>query len=679
MPISQQPSNTHPTFHSHIHHFPKRNRVAQWTIGIWLLMACFCSAAYAAELEAFGQLPGVKSFSISPDGQRYTWIANQEGEEPVLMVYDAIHKTLIGGLRLAGDAKARYVYFATNDFIILSASDTLHIRGYLGRLEYSGAYAYHIPSKEIHQLFDKTKGLYPAQSGLGNIIGINTEQSYAYMPAYGDSSPPTKNLYRVNLKSGRGKLIARGRTDTLDWFVTDSGEILAREDFDGDGEEHSFYSYLNGRPEKVFSYQSKLPNISVQAVSADERGLLFIYDDDSSSSVQQLSLVDGTISAPLFESSDKEIARIITDNNRKLLAIKYSGLLPDYEFAKEGMTKTFNSILASFPASSVDLIETDAGAKKMLIQVGGNYLPDAYLIYDSEANRLNYITRGYPTLEEKDLGEVIGFRYTARDGLKIPAVLTWPVNSSNAQGRKNQPLIVLPHGGPASYDRVQFDWLSQYLANLGYVVLQPNFRGSTGFGAEFRNAGIGRWGREMQDDVTDGVNYLIERGIADKDRVCIAGASYGGYSALIGGAFTPDLYRCVISINGVTNIRKEISNDLINSGHDEILTNHWETEFGEGKEAKQNMDAVSPIYFADQFRAPTLIIYSKDDTVVQPSQSIDMHKALSKANKNSTLFALKGEDHWLSTGETRTETLQLMTQFLTEYNPVTTTDKIGAK
>lgn len=636
-----------------------------------LLLICFSNNSQAARLEDFGQLPRVKSFSISPDGTRYVWINNEEGNDPLMVVFDSQKNEVIGGLRLGEDFKARSVYFASNDFVILSASDTRRIIGVRSRLEYTGAFAYHIPSKKVQQLFHRTKGLYPAQSGLGEIVGINTIDNYAYMPAFGDSAPPTKNLFRVSLESGRGKQIAKGQANTIDWFVTEDGEVLAREDFDGKSEEHSFYSYLNGRSEKVYSYNSKLPKFSVQAIAADEQSLLFVFDDDSSSTVHALSLVDGSISAPLFESSEKEIAQIITDNNRKVLAVKYAGLLPDYEFSDSRMTSTFDRIMKTFPASSVDLVDIDTSFKKILIRVGGNYLPDAYLIYDSAADQLNYIARGYPALEAKDLGEVIGLHYPARDGLKIPAVLTWPANNSQSDERKKLPLIVLPHGGPESYDRVQFDWLSQYLANLGYVVLQPNFRGSTGFGLEFRRAGKGRWGREMQDDITDGVNYLIGQAIADKDRVCIIGASYGGYAALVGGAFTPDLYRCVISINGLADIRRQKDHDIRIIENNEILFNRWHTEFGEGKESKQNMDAVSPIYFVEQFKAPTLLIYSKDDTVVQPSQSIDMHKALTGASKNSSLKALKGEDHWLSRGETRVEALQLITEFLKQYNPVT--------
>jgi len=635
---------------------------------ITLLASCFASLSLAATLEDFGQLQSIRGMSISPDGNRYAWIQEQDNAR-LVVVYDANLKKAIGGLRLDENLKARYVDFASNDHLILHASKSHIEYGYRGKFEYSGAAAYDINTNKVRTLLRGTEDLHPAQSGLGKIVGVNEAEKVAYMPAYDNASDAQYNLYKVSLSNGKGRLYKHGRADTFDWFVDKQGNVLAREDFDEKRGEHSFYSYLTGTPKKIYSYSAKIPEISVQAVAWDEKGLLFIKDNDNSHSVHRLSLEDGNISEALFYRQDQEIDHLETNKNRKLLAVKYIGFLPSYQFENAQKQAKFDQILQYFPASSVDYLGQTEDENKYLLRVSGNTAPNAFYFFDSKANKLSYLTKGYANITDEDLGEVIAFRYPARDGMKIPAILTWPTHAQTEQQRSQLPLIALPHGGPGAYDAVQFDWLAQYLAYKGYAVLQPNFRGSTGFGNAFYEAGKGRWGKEMQDDITDGVEYLAKKGIIDPNRVCIVGATYGGYAALAGGAFTPDLYRCVVAINGVSDINAEITADIRDSSRANLVRNYWQEVFGEDKGAFKALDNVSPYFYAERFRAPTLIIYSKDDTVVNTNQSLRMHKALKKANRETTLVQLPGEDHWLSTGPMRMKLLQTIEGYLDTHNP----------
>jgi dipeptidyl aminopeptidase/acylaminoacyl peptidase len=211
--------------------------------------------------------------------------------------------------------------------------------------------------------------------------------------------------------------------------------------------------------------------------------------------------------------------------------------------------------------------------------------------------------------------------------------------------------------------------MAQYFATKGYIVLQPNFRGSTGFGNDFRLAGRGKWGKEMQDDVSDGVKTLIDSGYVDPERVCIIGASYGGYSALAGGAFTPNLYRCVISINGVSDLPLMIGQSKRKYGRDHWVISYWHQVIGDSKTEREKLKSISPVNFAAQFNAPVMLIHGDDDTVVPIDQSKRMYKALKKAGKPVTFVELDGEDHWLSTSETRLQMLKAIDQFLDTHNP----------
>ena len=226
----------------------------------------------------------------------------------------------------------------------------------------------------------------------------------------------------------------------------------------------------------------------------------------------------------------------------------------------------------------------------------------------------------------------------------------------------------MPHGGPEAHDSVRFDWMAQYFASRGYVVLQPNFRGSDGFGAKYKLAGRGEWGRRiMQHDVTDAINSMIKTGWADKDRVCIVGASYGGYAALAGGAFTPDLYRCVAAIAPVADLPTMIYDERRESGSDSWVVTYWKRLIGDPRSERDKLKSISPSEHAAEFTAPVLLIHGNDDIVVPMHQSVIMERALKKAGKPVEFVRLKGGDHWLSTSETRLETLERLATFVDRH------------
>jgi dipeptidyl aminopeptidase/acylaminoacyl peptidase len=255
--------------------------------------------------------------------------------------------------------------------------------------------------------------------------------------------------------------------------------------------------------------------------------------------------------------------------------------------------------------------------------------------------------------------------WKAADGLALRGVLTLPTGRT----AKNLPLVVLPHGGPEARDYPVFDWWAQAFAARGYAVFQPNFRGSAGYGVAFRNAGFGQWGRKMQTDISDGVAELARQGVIDPKRACIVGGSYGGYAALAGVTVQQGLYRCAVSVAGVSDPGGLLRDDRARGGGASTTTRYWRTFMGATSLMETELNTISPLKLASRADAPILLIHGKDDTVVPPQQSAAMEAALQQAGKTVELIWMPGEDHWLSRDATRVQMLTSAVAFVEKYDP----------
>jgi dipeptidyl aminopeptidase/acylaminoacyl peptidase len=285
--------------------------------------------------------------------------------------------------------------------------------------------------------------------------------------------------------------------------------------------------------------------------------------------------------------------------------------------------------------------------------------PPQWYLYDEDLNRLILMVDGYPKLISNELVKPMPVTLKARDGTVLHGYVTRP-----AHAQQPGPLILLPHGGPASRDVLDFDYWTQFLASRGWAVLKVNFRGSSGYGGDFLQAGFKRWGLEMQDDLTDAAQYAIDQGIADPERICIVGGSYGGYAALMGVVKTPQLFRCAVSFAGVSDLRALLKEKRRFLGY-ELGS---ERQLGAWWSDRDRLKATSPVNHADKIRTPLLIVHGAEDRTVSVEQSRAMVDALKDAGFTRMQYVeLPDGDHHLSRQDDRLTFFRAMERFLAAY------------
>lgn len=634
-----------------------------------LLFALFTLPAHAAiSLSDYGALPSVGMVAISPNGELIAFRKVADKQDAVYIV-SIKERKLVFALDVS-TIQPGGIYFFNNDQVFMRVSQFTRVAGFIGKFDLSTAYVLNIKDKKVRQLLIPGDGILAGQTGLGKVVGVTPDGQHALMPAYSTVDnhfpKPSYSLYKVSLKRHHLRPAQAGSYHTEDFFVGRDGKAIAQEEHDDRTNEHRILALQDGKWVEIFNEKTAVKNKSFVGLTPDFQSLVMLTnnDDTGRTNYYTMSLENGSITGPLLGRDDADIASVITDLQRVVYGVRYSGFSPSYKFFDEKVDRKINDIIAQFPNQSVWLTDWTPDWKKVVVNVEGSEYPDDYFLFD-ETNTSHYLTSGRPQFTPEDINPIGRVTYIARDGLKIPTLITIPRDKAN--NMKNLPAVIYPHGGPASHDTIGFDFFAQSLAAQGYMVIQPQFRGSSGFGSAHHIAGHGEWGKKMQDDLTDAVKFFTSKGLVDPKRICIVGSSYGGYAALAGGAFTPDLYKCVVSINGISNLNDMLTWDKSQYGSKSEVADYMAMQFANGKVDKKELDKMSPEMSAANFTAPVLLIYSTNDKRVPPKQSKQMLKALNKEKKLTQALELEGENHHLLEGETRTKTLIETVKFVSQH------------
>lgn len=364
-------------------------------------------------------------------------------------------------------------------------------------------------------------------------------------------------------------------------------------------------------------------------------------------------------------ASDKTVdvdgGLVYTPDSRVLLGVRVSSEPPVTVWFDKGMASLQAGIDKAFPGM-VNVIHPSNAQAPMLIYSYSSTQPGRYSLYHPSKKKLQNLFATRPWIDPAKMSVQQAYDYVARDGLPILSYLTLP------KGRepKALPMVVLVHGGPWARDHWGFDPQVQFLAGMGYAVLQPQFRGSTGFGDGHYKKSFAQWGLSMQDDVTDGLQSLVKQGVVDPKRVCIMGASYGGYATMMGLVKDPDLYRCGVNLFGVTNLFYISSSD---SWGDRAATYHKDKTLGDPSKLRDQFNATSPSKHADRIKAPVFMAYGEKDYRVPLVHGEEMRDGLKKHGKVVEYMELEKEEHGIAKEETRYQVFGAIETFLKKHNP----------
>jgi dipeptidyl aminopeptidase/acylaminoacyl peptidase len=456
-------------------------------------------------------------------------------------------------------------------------------------------------------------------------------------------------LYKVNVNDGSATVLEYGELRTFNW-ITQNGRAMVRLDGERSGAMIHVMVRAPGESDWKFLHAYRADQALEFAIYCPtSRPGVFIgagsQGDEDKISIREINLADMSMGPPMLTPATVDASGVWLDDKRTLAGMHWREDRIAYQFTDKSFAPHYAACQKYFgPDLEVEMEAVDATATRYLAVASGPQEPGIFFFYDRKTHAIVELGRAQPHLTPDRLGKMIPLKVKARDGAEIHAYLTQPI--SGAPG----PLVVMPHGGPELRDYWGYDVWAQSLAAKGWWVLQPNFRGSGGYGSAYAVAGWKHWGDRMQEDVDDAIAMAIEQYKLDASRVAILGGSYGGYAALMGAVRRPEFYKAVVSIAGVSDLPDmlawEKSED--DTPQKEML-GFWRKRIGDPEADAAMLIKASPRRRAAEIKAPVLLIHGTADGTVPVAQSRDMAKALTAAGKSVDYWEIKRAGHSAAT------------------------------
>ena len=607
-------------------------------------MKAFAELPPLIPMEDFFRNAESAGFSISPDG---TKLAFESPWEHRMNVY--VRDIETGNERRITSAKERDIagFFWKGNGKIVYAQDS------------GGDENFHIYITDIEG--KEHKDLTPFEKVRAGILDDLEDDPNHMLISMNERDPEVFDVYRCDINTGELTLIAENPGSIIGWMTDHDGKLrcaidtdgvntsfLYRTDESGDFRVLKTTSFKETFEPVLFAYDNK--TMYIESNLESDKTALYTFDPEEN---KVLGLV--------FSHDEVDLGSVMhSKKKKKITGVTYATDRRHYKFFDDDREELQKSIEKFFPGIEASVSDMDDDERRVIVRTYSDRTRGAYYLYDRKDNSIKKLAELSPWLKEEQMAPMNPITFKSRDGLTIHGYITLPLGAEP----KKLPLVVIPHGGPSARDYWGFDSEAQFLANRGLAVLNVNFRGSTGYGKEFWQAGFKQWGRKMQDDVTDGVLWAVEQGIADKNRLAIYGGSYGGYAALAGAAFTPDLYACAVSYVGPSNIFTLL--ETIPPYWKPMLEMEYE-EIGDPVRDKELLEAVSPVFHAENIKIPLFIAQGANDPRVNKAESDQIVEAVRK-NGAEVLYMVKdNEGHGFQNEENRFDFYRQLEEFFNKH------------
>ena len=638
-------------------------------LGITFFILSF--SAFSAQIPAkvFGSLPDYTQLTLSPSGEKVAFLTRMEpvvdgeGSEldgTLVGIFDSKNQSISYPVK-AHNAEfvISWIRWANDEKLLISADFAAHRYG-VATVE-SRLLVLDIKTQKIKNLLHKSfyRRLDWMPQIQDTIVDILPDDPDHILLAL-DGKQAEPNVYKVHLSKKKIRPVQRSKKDVISWMTDRQHHIrlaIERKDASyrilerpvGEKEWRSLFEFEAFSAEQVwplgFDHDGQILYVNAYH---DGREAIFKVDLSTESLAKELVYAN--------EYYDVDGGIIYSANSQQVIGTTFSVGGSGYTFWSEKHQALQRGINKALPDTSNYIVNFSADERQVLVLSMSDTHAGNYWYLDRDTKTFEPLAVRYKHLPEAQMAKKVATKYKARDGTLIDAFLTLP---NGYQEGQTLATIVHPHGGPISYDHSGFDIWTQFFASRGYAVLQMNFRGSAGYGFDFMRSGLQNWGQAMQDDVEDGTRFLIEQGIADPNRICIVGASYGGYAALMGLVKSPDLYQCAVSFAGVTDLHFMMKKA-------QAYTNYDIAQKQIGSDSKQ-LKAVSPVNHVDSITKPVLLVHGDKDRSVLVNHSRKMFKKLTKAGKSVEYIELEDTDHHLSDNDGRIKTFEAMDAFLSRY------------
>jgi dipeptidyl aminopeptidase/acylaminoacyl peptidase len=607
-------------------------------------------------ISTYGSLPETSQIRLSPSGEKIAMIKNIKGTL-VLMTYNL--KTLKKRHLLQADnvdVLLNWYVWANDDVLLISAAYPTR----QGSTKYTSTRLHKFDLTKNDGLKRLVKSKFSKRERSAqfqdNIISFLPDQPDKILMAIDYDKANKPSLYEVNVRTNKRKRIKKFKSYAINWFADQQGNARISYGRDDTKIYYKLFDYEGNLIRDLWSYEIfEKDVVHVLGFDLDPNILYIRALHQGRYAVYKVDVTDEALTRELIYSDEKydiDGSLIYSPKTHAVVGLSHSSSDDNKTYWNADYIAFKKALNAAIPDAENTIISMSHDLNKYVLYSQSDKTAGDYYLGDRKNKQLKYLATLYPQINESNYATKKLVHYKARDGVKIEAYLTKPMNITKDS---KLPTIILPHGGPMSRDYSGFDYWAELFANRGYVVFQPNFRGSSGYGYEFEMAAIEGWGKAMQDDLQDAANWLTEQNIIDNDKVCIAGASYGGYAALMAAVKHASTFKCAASFAGVSDIEQIVSSARRFTNKEVV-----EKQFGTDSD---KLEAASPVNFAKEINIPILLVHGTDDRVVPISHSRDMADELEDYDKEVRYVEIEDANHHLSVQSHRIQTLEEMVNF----------------